>query len=74
MNTISVNYTLEFELDFAPQYKWTKDGLCFNSTTGRKLKQCLNSGCIGYNIKGKFYSLKHLRKHIRKIEILEIPF
>lgn len=39
MNSILINYTLKFELSFAPQYKWTSCGKCFNVKTGRQIKQ-----------------------------------
>ena len=74
MNTISVNYTLVWQLNFANNYKFTKCGMCFNTKTGRRLKQCYNSGSIGYNINGKFYSLTYLRKKLEKITINECPF
>ena len=68
MNKISINYTLKYELLFAPNYKWTSHGKCFNIKTGRQIKQVYNKGCIGYSICGKFYSLKRLRKLLTKIE------
>lgn len=74
MNTISINYTLVFELNFANNYKWTKCGKCFNTLTNRQIKQTYNSGCLGYNIKGKFYSLTYLRNQLVKIKKVEIPF
>jgi hypothetical protein len=74
MNTISVNYTLVWKLSFADNYRWTKDGKCFNVLRGTELKQCYNSGSIGYNIRGKFHSLKSLRKNLIKIENINIPF
>jgi hypothetical protein len=74
MRTISITYTVKYELDFAPEYVWVDDKLCFNSKTGRKIKQVYKNGMIGYNIKGKFYSLTRLRKHLVKPEITKLPF
>ena len=74
MNTISVNYTLIYEIDFAQNYRWTKCKKCFNIKTGRQIKQVYNNGCIGYNINGKFYSLYKLKKHIQKIKNIDCPF
>ena len=74
METISITYTIKYELDFAPNYVWTKDNQCFNSKTGRSIKQVYNNGCIGYNIAGKFYSLKRLRKHLVKPKKINLPF
>ena len=64
MNTISVNYTLKYQLSFEPNYQWSIDEKCFNVKTGRELKQVYSNGSIGYCIKGKFKSLNNLRKHL----------
>lgn len=74
MNIISVNYTLVWQLKFANNYQFTKCGKCFNTKTNRELNQKLNSGCVGYNIKSKFYSLTYLRKQLEKIKEPEYPF
>lgn len=75
MNSISVKYTLVWQLTFANEYKFTKCGKCFNTKRNTQLKQCYNSGSIGYNIRGKFCSLKHLRSKLEKIPTKEkLPF
>ena len=74
MNTISITYTVKFELDFARNYKFTKNKECFNAKTGRRIKQVYKNGSIGYTIKGKFYSLKRLGKHLVKPEKIDCPF
>ena len=74
MNCISISYTLIWELDFAPNYKWSKCGKCFNSKTNKQIKQVYNNGSIGYNINGSFKSLNYLRKHLVKIKIVKLPF
>lgn len=74
MSSITVTYTNIYEIDFAPEYKFTKCKKLFNNKTGRQIKQVYNNGCIGYTIKCKFYSLTKLRTHLRKIEIEKIPF
>ena len=74
MRTISITYTVKFELDFAPEYVWIDDKLCFNSKTGRKIKQVYKNGMIGYSIRGKFYNYKKLRKHLRKPVKVDCPF
>lgn len=74
MSLISISYAVYWELTFAPNYQWTKCGKCFNSKTGRQIKQVYKNRCIGYNIKGKFHSLVSLRKHLRKIENKDCPF
>jgi len=74
MNYISISYAVKFEIDFATEYVFTSDKICINSKTGRKIKQVMKNRCIGYIIKGKFYSLTFLRKHLRKPQKEEMPF
>ena len=74
MNCISISYTLKYQLSFATNYRWSDDKKCFNVNTGRQIKQVYNSGCIGYSINGKFYSLKFLRTKLEKIPIESCPF
>jgi len=74
MNTITITYTLKYRLKFAINYKWTKDGKCFNTKTSRQIKQTMNGGRIGYCIKGKFYSLKYLRTQLETIPREKTPF
>lgn len=73
MTTISITYATYFRLSFAHNYEWTKNGKCFNVNTKREIKQVLNNRCFGYNIKGKFFSLKYLRTKLEKIPIKENP-
>ena len=75
MQTISINYTCKYRLSFATNYVFTQCGKCFNMQTQRIIKQIYNSGCIGYSIKGKFYSLTYLRTQLEIIPIKEyLPF
>ena len=74
MNTISVNYTLVWQIKTATHYQFTKDGRCFNVKTGRELQKKYQSGAIGYNISGRFTPFKKLRENLEKIPILETPF
>jgi hypothetical protein len=67
-------HTLIWELDFAPEYKWTKCGKCFNTKTGRQLKQVYQKRSIGFCIRSKFIPLTRLREHLKKIEKEHIPF
>lgn len=64
----------EFRLKFAHHYEWTKCGLCINQQTGREIKQVLVNRCLGYYIKGKFYSLKYLRTQLETIPNEDCPF
>ena len=74
MNSISINYVLKYQLDFAENYKWTEKGMCFNSQTNREIKKVVCGRSIGYCIKGRFYALSTLRKHLVKIEKIRLPF
>jgi hypothetical protein len=38
-----------------------------NLKRGKLVKKVYNSGCIGFNIKGKFYSLTRLRECLEEI-------
>jgi hypothetical protein len=64
MRYISITYTLVWYLSFAPEYGWTKCGKCFNIKRQTQLKQVIQGGSIGFNIRGKFYTVKRLRKHL----------
>jgi len=72
--TITVVYTIEYVIDFAKHYGFTKCKKCFNLKTGREIKQVLKSNCIGYNINTKFYSLFKLRNHLVKPKKEDCPF
>ena len=75
MITISISYTCKYRVKFAPNYVFTICGKCVNLKTGRKIKQVYKSGCIGYGINSKFYSLTYLRKHLDVIPKKEfVPF
>jgi len=41
MNTISINYVLKYQLNFAENYKWTESGRCFNAKTGREIRKTI---------------------------------
>ena len=75
MSTITTKVTVYWQLKFANHYKFTKNGRCFNARTGNEIKQVLKSRCLGYNIKGKFYSLTRLRDQLELIPKSEyVPF
>jgi len=74
MNRISISYTYKYCISFADNYKFTTCGICINSKTNRIIKKVYNSGSIGFNIKGKFYSLKKLRQYLTKQETIKMPF
>ena len=72
---INIKNLVTHQLSFAPNYKFQitneinvfVECKCFNSKTNREIKQVYNSGSIGYNIKGKFHSLKSLKSKLEKI-------
>ncbi len=71
---ITVKYLCKYRLKFAPNYVFSGDK-CFNAKTNREIKQVYNGGSIGYNIAGKFYSLKKLKTQLEKIPTQEkLPF
>lgn len=74
MNRFTITYTVKYELSTSPEYVWNEYNECFNLKTGRKIKQILKNGVIGYCIKGKFKSLKSLRPLLQKPKIIKIPF
>lgn len=74
MNSITITYSIKYELDFADEYKWLNNNQCYNSKTGRIIKQIYNSGSIGYCIRRNFYTLSYLRKHLRKPQKEYCPF
>lgn len=74
MTSVSINYAIKYELKFAPHYKWLNDNSCYNAKTGRKIKQTLVGGSIGYVIDGKFKSLTFLRKYLIKPKKENLPF
>lgn len=74
MHCFTITYTITFIIDFAPYYAFNKYRELYNLKTGRRLKKISNNGTLGYKIKGKFYSLKKLRKHLIKPEKESLPF
>lgn len=74
MNSISITYSLKYEVSFAPHYKFTSCKKCINCKTGREIRKVYQKGSIGYCIAGRFYSLKFLRLHLVKIENEYCPF
>ena len=63
---ITIKYPCKYRLNFAQNYVFSVDK-CFNSKTNREIKQVYNNGIIGYNINGKFHSLKSLKPKLEKI-------
>lgn len=74
MKYVTVSYAIKYELDFAPNYKWLENNQCYNTKTGRFIKQTICGRSIGYVINSKFKSLKTLKKHLRKPTKIKLPF
>ncbi len=71
---ISINHELLWEISGNENYKFSKDGKCFNSKRNKELKRVLVGGSIGYCINGKFQSLTQLRSKLIKIKESDCPF
>jgi len=74
MNYVSITYRYNYELDFASEYKFTTCKKCVNAKTNKQIKQVIVGGSIGYNIRGKFYSLTKLKNHLIKPKKAVLPF
>lgn len=74
MNTATITYELLWQLDFAPEYQFTQCGKCFNVKRGRIVKRLYLNRCVGYKIRGRFYSLTRLRERLEKIPVTDCPF
>lgn len=72
--TISTKYVLKWELAETPWYRFTTDGTCINTKTGRRIKQTMCGRSIGYCINGRFMALNTLRPLLRKIDYIDCPF
>lgn len=72
--TISNTYSLVWQISDAENYKFTKDGKCFNAKRNKELKRVIVGGSIGYCINGKFQSLTKLRSKLIKIKESDCPF
>ena len=73
MTIITVKYHCKYRLKDFPYYVFCGEK-SFNAKTNREIKQVYNSGSIGYNINGKFQSLKKLKSQLEKIPRILTPF
>jgi hypothetical protein len=73
-HSTTITYELKWELRDSPHYKFTADGKCVNTRTGRVIKKALNGYTVGYHIGGKFVSASALRPRLQKIERVTCPF
>lgn len=73
MTTISVTYDCKYQVKGMPEYKFAKKKL-FNTQRGKEIKKVLNGYTIGYNLRGKFYSMQKIKAMIEPIEKNICPF
>lgn len=71
---VSTTYVLKWQLIFANHYKFTDNGICINTKSGKIIKQIINGRSKGFCIKGKFYSSNTLRKELELIPKESCPF
>ncbi len=74
MYTLSTNYTLKWQIKFANNYQFTSCKKLINLKRGKVVKKCVNGGCVGYCINGKFYSTTYLKLQIELIDKIITPF
>lgn len=72
----SITYTIEiiWQIKNFDGYGFGKDKNLYNMKTGRKLKQCYNSGSIGYWFGKKFKTLSTLKNMLYKPKKEKLPF
>ena len=74
MITISNSYDLVWQFKPSNNYKFTKDGRCFNTKRNKELKRTLVGGSVGYCLNGKFKSLTRLREELELIPVDEYAY
>lgn len=74
MTTITYTIEIKWHVRDYPVYGFGDDKNLYNLKTGRKLKQCYNSGSIGYWFSKKFVTLKSLKSKIYKPKKEYCPF
>lgn len=55
------------------EYKFAKKKL-FNVKRGKEVKKVLNGYTLGYNLRGKFYSMQMIKELVEPIEKIICPF
>jgi len=68
MITISESYDLVWQFKPSNNYKFTKDGRCFNTRRNKELKRTLVGGSVGFCLNGGFKSLTKIREELELIE------
>lgn len=74
MNTITVNYTLKWQLKSDNKYQWSTCGKLFNVQRNKIKKKVVNGGSVGYWIGSTFFTLDKLRSDLELIPKVKLPF
>lgn len=74
MTTYTISYNAKWHLKDNPNYQFTECGKCFNSMTGKEVKRVVKGYSVGFNIAGKFITLKNLRSKLELIQTSLTPF
>ena len=73
MICISSNYDSKWQIVGMPEYQFAKKRL-FNVKRGKEVKRVLKGYTIGYNLRGKFYSINSIKKMVEKVTKEDCPF
>lgn len=73
-STISITYTLKWQLKTDTKYQWSECGKLFNVCRGRMKKKVVNGGVPGYWIGRSFMPLSKLRSQLELIPKEKLPF
>jgi hypothetical protein len=73
MISVTTNYDCKWQVKGMTEYKFAKKKL-FNCQRGKEVKKVLNGYTVGYNLRGKFYSLSRIKEMIEPVEEIFCPF
>lgn len=73
MLSITTNYDCKYQIKGMPEYQFAKKKL-FNVKRGKEVKKVLNGYTLGYNLRGKFYSMQMIKELVEPIEKIICPF
>ncbi len=73
MICITSTYNSKWQIKGMPEYQFAKKKL-FNAKRNREVKKVLKGYTVGYNLRGKFYSLNAIKKMVVRIGDKDCPF
>lgn len=73
MISITNTYDCKYQIKGMPEYQFAKKKL-FNMQRGKEIKKVLNGYTVGYNLRGKFYSMQKIKTMIEPVEKFICPF